>query len=387
MTSLRYPGPRPFEYDDKELFFGREKDSERLLTLIKVEKLVVLFSKSGMGKSSLLNARIIPALENLKYECITTRFTNYVKKDKNASLISTDFSPTEKLRFHVKEKFVFTPTYLDSLWGIKKQKSLWHELKNIQITSKEKRIIFLFFDQFEELFTYPSEEVQIFSSHLAELLSPVIPQEYLDCIKRLQNEGKQALKEEDLELLYDPIPIKVLIGIRSDKFSHLTQLKSTVSGIGNKTYELRSLTEEEAKEAITKPASLEGDFSSNKFEFELEACNKIITFLRESENQVVEPFQLQILCSYLENLVIKQREKSTIDKNEKELTLISSNDHLKNISEIFERYYNDLVSSIDKKNELRIKKFIEEGLIFEKDKIRLTLYKNQIKDDYGVDDN
>ncbi|MBK8194997.1 MAG: hypothetical protein IPK76_17970 [Lewinellaceae bacterium] len=57
---LRYPGVRPFETSEKHLFFGRSRDIEELYDLILLERLTVLFAKSGYGKSSLLKAGVIP---------------------------------------------------------------------------------------------------------------------------------------------------------------------------------------------------------------------------------------------------------------------------------------------------------------------------------------
>ncbi len=59
----RYPGPRSFTENDRELFFGRNKEIRKLTELMVIEKLAVLFGKSGYGKTSLLQAGVIPRLE------------------------------------------------------------------------------------------------------------------------------------------------------------------------------------------------------------------------------------------------------------------------------------------------------------------------------------
>ncbi|MCB0613905.1 MAG: ATP-binding protein, partial [Phaeodactylibacter sp.] len=60
----RYPGPRPFTSGQQKVFYGREEEVRSLSRLIGREQLVVLFSKSGMGKSSLLNAGIVPKVQD-----------------------------------------------------------------------------------------------------------------------------------------------------------------------------------------------------------------------------------------------------------------------------------------------------------------------------------
>ena len=57
-----YVGTRPFKTDEGELFFGRERESLDLLSLVISERLVLFYAQSGAGKSSLINAKLIPGL-------------------------------------------------------------------------------------------------------------------------------------------------------------------------------------------------------------------------------------------------------------------------------------------------------------------------------------
>ena len=59
----RYPGLRPFERSQSAVFHGRGEDITLLSNLLMRERLVVLFAKSGMGKTSLLQAGCAPELE------------------------------------------------------------------------------------------------------------------------------------------------------------------------------------------------------------------------------------------------------------------------------------------------------------------------------------
>src|SRR5271165_1596675 len=58
-----YVGPRPFTKDDQSIFFGRDREASELISLIIAHPVVLLYAQSGAGKTSLLNARIIPGLE------------------------------------------------------------------------------------------------------------------------------------------------------------------------------------------------------------------------------------------------------------------------------------------------------------------------------------
>jgi conflict system STAND superfamily ATPase len=58
-----YVGPRPFEREHAALFFGREREANELVSLIISHTEVLFYAQSGAGKSSLVNARMIPLLE------------------------------------------------------------------------------------------------------------------------------------------------------------------------------------------------------------------------------------------------------------------------------------------------------------------------------------
>ena len=341
MPSYRYPGPRPFEENDINLFFGREKHKKNLLTFINVEPLLVLFAKSGLGKSSLVNAAIIPELRKKNYEIILCRFNSYVNKERNENISSEPQSPLQKLFTETAGKQQLPDSFLDKIITNPEPFSLWHQFKNLQIASGEKKIYFIFFDQFEELFTYPQTQVKEFKEHLAELLSASIPQHYLDQINAVENDASKAnLTDEQLALLYEPIPVKILCTIRSDKFSLLTGLKDAIPGIVTKTYELKPFNTEEATDAIVKPALLESSpelsFVSNTFTYDDDAIKKMLAYLTDNGTEDIESFQLQVLCRYVEDMVIENKKKNT------ELKTINAN-QLGDIKNIFEAYYNKLI--------------------------------------------
>lgn len=57
-----YRGIRPFRYADRDNFFGRSAEVEHLLAMLLTYRIVVLYGESGAGKSSVLNAGLVPAL-------------------------------------------------------------------------------------------------------------------------------------------------------------------------------------------------------------------------------------------------------------------------------------------------------------------------------------
>jgi tetratricopeptide (TPR) repeat protein len=65
-----YVGPRTFTREDSDRFYGRDREAGDLLSLVLAERLVLFYAQSGAGKSSLVNARLIPALRDQKFEVL-----------------------------------------------------------------------------------------------------------------------------------------------------------------------------------------------------------------------------------------------------------------------------------------------------------------------------
>ena len=83
MKNYRYPGVRPFNQEDRPLFFGRDKVIDTLVSRIKTEKTLFIYSRSGIGKTSLLNAGLLPVLSQDENNEIAEiiRFYNFNEKD------------------------------------------------------------------------------------------------------------------------------------------------------------------------------------------------------------------------------------------------------------------------------------------------------------------
>src|SRR5215469_4884029 len=61
-SSLPYPGLRPFRDSESDIFFGREEQTDELLARLDRCRFLAVTGASGCGKSSLVEAGLIPAL-------------------------------------------------------------------------------------------------------------------------------------------------------------------------------------------------------------------------------------------------------------------------------------------------------------------------------------
>ena len=59
-----YPGLRPFRRDESDLFFGRDDQVDQLLDKLAETRFLAVIGTSGSGKSSLVRAGLLPALDS-----------------------------------------------------------------------------------------------------------------------------------------------------------------------------------------------------------------------------------------------------------------------------------------------------------------------------------
>ena len=343
----RYPGVQPYKTSDAHIFFGRNEDRDKLYNLIQLEKIVVLFGKSGYGKSSLLNAGIIPLLtdsskqERMRFMPIEVRLGNFAP--------NTSLAPLETLKIKLHEKINETSgwSFLDNT---PERDTLWAAFKRKQ-TQETQRIV-LVFDQFEEFFSYPPEHQEAFRWQLAELLFTDIPQALRD--------KSHTLTEEQFNRLSNPMNIKIVFSIRADRMSLMDGLKDALPTILHKRYELKTLSPSQAREAIEKPARIDDKtFSTPPFEYTEGAMSRIIYELTSEQTRGVEAFQLQIVCEEIEKTV---EQGGVTDSNNKGLLDVGV-EHLPNFKNLYENYYRRKLSELDANVSKAAQLVLEDGLL------------------------
>jgi hypothetical protein len=364
--SNRYPGARPFSPDQQHLFFGREKAVRELYGLIQLQQLIILYSKSGLGKSSLLNAGILPLVEQEgRLTTLNIRF--------NAWTENKTEMPAQIAREAIRKGYE-QQTFLEKIYP--DDRSLWYAAKTRQLNDTKSGVskgLLLVFDQFEELFTYPEEAIQQFGRQFAELLQTAVPQRVRKMTELFRIAQPDLISNEDEDALEQRMTIRIVCAIRSDRMSLLDILKPQVPQILANRYELQSLSKTEARAAIVQPAKMAGDFISLPFEYTPQALDTMLGYL--TRGGPVESFQLQILCQSVEQKVI--------DEND---TYIDHND-IGDPEEVFRNYYDNQIARIeDREEQLAARRLIEEGLVYEKEQRRLTLYEGQIRDDFEISD-
>ena len=348
----RYPGVTPFSSQQRELLMGREKDIDAFYQLLMLKQMVVLYGKSGYGKSSLIQAGIIPKLIESQPN-LSAYFSIRLYPKSNDSSGQT---PVQTLHSYLANGVIEKPFLAPLLEANTPESILWYWLKNHQYASKNEPII-LFFDQFEELFTYDKEiEINPFAELLGTLLYQNMPFHWLEeCYEQLLVSDNFSEKELDIaiEYLYKKPTVKLVFSLRSDRLSLLNSLTKFLPNLLQNYYELDAITEEAARIAIFKPALIIDDkYITPEFEYEHQVVDDILQQVKNAHDGKIDTTALQIICRFVEEQKVWQ---------EKQLIITPS--VLGDIHNIFKKFYQTTLDKLSPNDKAKASKAIEEKFI------------------------
>jgi tetratricopeptide (TPR) repeat protein len=379
-SAYRYPGSSPFSDSrhDRELFFGREEEAQYLFHSILVENLFVLFARSGIGKTSLINAGLKEQLRQKDFFPMVLRFNTL-----NQNPLEVVYAGIEEsvAQWNRNNENAENPVDLDA----GDRDSLWHYFKTTSIWSREdKRLTpVLILDQFEEFFIMHSRDSrQEFIRQLGDLLSGRVPRE-----RRKQRSKKE--ENDSFDSFYSKCAptVKIIISIREDYLGHLQELNADIPAILKNRYRLLPLQCARARAAIIEPARIEGNgyFSTRTFTFADEAIDEMLGFLCEQKRlgvtvktHEVDPCQLQLLCQHIEEMVLA---KKTVGPNG---YMVKKNDlgGRAGMEEILRGFYEERLKALTPKEKRNVRKLCENGLI--QGNYRMSLEIKQIEKKYRV---
>src|SRR5262252_378177 len=167
-----WPGLAAYDEASCDFFNGRDADTEELLRLVRLAPLTVLYGKSGLGKSSLLQAGLFPRLRQAHDLPIYIRLD--ISQTADHSLLD---QATRRLREELTACRADFPEFEPG-------ENLWHYLhrRDLELWSHDNNLLtpVLVFDQFEEIFTrggFDVERVRRVCHELADLIENRIPTE------------------------------------------------------------------------------------------------------------------------------------------------------------------------------------------------------------------
>ena len=284
-------GLASFTEETRQYFYGREEEVAELARRVQRKLLTVLFGQSGLGKTSILRAGIVPRLRPEGYCPVYVRI---------------DYSPESPPPSDQIKQAIFRATESSGTWTqpgtAVTGESLWeflHHRDDILRDAAGKPVIpLLIFDQFEEIFTLAQADdagrkrAAQFIEDLADLVENRPPKE-LEA--RLENDDT-IIERFD----FGRADYRILIALREDYLAHLEGVKSAMPSITQNRMRLARMNGQQALAAVMKPG---GKLVSQ------EVAEAIVRFTAggsELPNAEVEPSLLSLICRELNNARIAQ---------------------------------------------------------------------------------
>lgn len=302
-----YPGLASFQdrYEDREFFFGREVEKRILFQTALSETLTVLYGRSGVGKTSLINAGLVESLRKRDFFPIVLRLSDN-SEDQVRSII-------RQIEDQAKSSNVRTERdgSDDSEDGI----DLWEYLSTTKFYDEGERLRpFLIFDQFEELFAMASEDALSSRFSLVGQLSDLVrgrlsrerSVEMTALVDGFEEDDPRQIDAISRLYGYSGPDLRILLSLREDYLPELDGLRQAIPNILRNSLRLLPLSVAQARDAIAKPAANSKMLGDDTFTFEPNALEELIRFLRRErkggkvvEGNAVEPVHLQIICRQL----------------------------------------------------------------------------------------
>lgn len=336
MAKDNWSGSNPWlglaAYTEGTPLYGRTKESIQLTEIIKDNMASVVFGKSGIGKSSLLNAGISPLLREDNYIPVHIRFVH-----------NTDVSYVEQIENKVREMLKCH----DRLPSNVRELGLWDFFHRHTFFTNEgiDCIPVIILDQFEEIYTITDTEhkndIIMFFNELSSLLNDVKPDNVIEEERKPSQEQTRSVSTTPMRRIIkrsatptfnysSSAALRIVICLREDKLYLLERNSANIPSLKANRYNLHALSSENALEVIMCP---QPELFTN------EEAIAIIEKLGKIGDEGIRTVDPAILSLYLH------------ENFEKRGTAIFEN--------IFKDYYKNSINSIPESTI----KYIEENLI------------------------
>jgi hypothetical protein len=212
-----YKGLLPYEPEDADYFFGRERETRLIVASIHASPLTLLYGASGVGKSSVLRAGVVPELQLKRRGAVVVTFNTW------------QVAPSRELRRAVREASQQVASTLEGDPGVEARATLASAVPDGTLTEVLQassdvlgsRIV-LILDQFEEYFLYhPGDDA--FDVELAEAIA------------------------------ISGFPVSVLLSLREDSLAALDRFEGRIPRLFDNFLRLEHLDQAAGSIAITKP--------------------------------------------------------------------------------------------------------------------------------------
>ena len=285
-------GLASFTEETRDYFHGREEEVGELARRVQRRLLTVLFGQSGLGKTSILRAGIVPRLRPEGYCPV------YVRIDYGADTPP----PSEQIK-----QAIIRATRAAGHWtrpGVANGgESLWEFLHHrddlLRDASGRTLLPLLIFDQFEEIFTLAQGD-EAGRRRAAEFM-----EDLADLVENRAPRALEARLERDEAGLdhfdFSRSDYRILIALREDYLAHLEGLKARMPSVTQNRMRLARMTGTQALAAVTGPG---------RGLVNADVAAAIVRFVSGGGGELarteVEPSLLSLVCRELNNARLTQ---------------------------------------------------------------------------------
>jgi WD40 repeat protein len=229
-----FPGLRPFEAHETHLFFGRDGQSDELLTRLRRSRFLAVVGTSGSGKSSLVRAGLLPGLYGGMMAKAGSRW--------RIAVLRPGYQPITNVAFALSAPDVLgregdDPQIRKTLIETSLRRGMVGLIEAVQearIPAKENSLIVI--DQFEEVFRFKQASPSVESENEAAAFVKLF---------------LEATRQKE-------VPIYVVLTMRSDYLGDCAQFQNLPEAINDGQYLIPRMTREQRRAAITGPVAVGG---------------------------------------------------------------------------------------------------------------------------------
>jgi WD40 repeat protein len=234
-----YVGLQPYTEEDRQFFFGRDREQRIISSNLYASPLTVVYGASGVGKSSILRAAVMPYLQGAENTAVV--YFNQWQGPSFAERLKADCLAAV-------EKTTGKPQSVDD------RKPLHRFMASLGKQSGCALLILL--DQFEEYFLYHPESGR----------DSKFDGEFASAINQGQNE------------------LGFMISLRDDWLSRLDRFQQRIPNLLSNTYRLDHLTSAAAEQAIRRPLDVYNRIHGNgEVSVEDELVHEVLAQVRTGE--------------------------------------------------------------------------------------------------------
>ena len=228
-----FPGLRPFDFDESHLFFGRDGQSEQLISKLSRTRFLAVVGTSGSGKSSLVRAGLMPALLGGFMSSAGSNWRIAITRPGNDPIgnLARSLNAPDVFGSEVAENAALQAALAEATLQ-RGSRGLIDAVRQAVISENENVLVIV--DQFEELFRFARvTEDEKYGNEAAAFVKLLL----------------EAARQREL-------PIYVILTMRSDYLGDCSQFWGLPEAINESQYLIPRLTRDQLREAMTGPINV-----------------------------------------------------------------------------------------------------------------------------------